>query len=145
MPNAYFDYQFGISEIIPSGNRKHGKNAKAFLGVIKQALSDVNQSKIFPTKELVLIFILQFFAEEKEYKMRDVDNMCKVMLDSLNGRLFDDDSQVKTLLISKQLDKRIPADFIYIGMKIVSMKDDTGMVAANKKDAVRMYQEAKLS
>lgn len=142
MASGYFDYQFGLSEIIPSGNKNNGKSAQAFYKVVSQALIDINQSNIFPTKDLVFIFILQFFTDQKEYDRRDVDNMCKTMFASLNGKLFEDDSQVKTLMISKQIDKKIPVNFVYIGMKIVSQKDDTGMVKANKRDAISLYQNS---
>lgn len=143
MTVGYFDYQFGLSEIIPSGNRNNGQAAQAFYKVVSQALVDVNQSNVFPTKQLVFVFILQFFADQKEYDRRDVDNMCKTMFASLNKKLFEDDSQVKTLLISKQIDPRIPENFVYVGMKIVSKKDDTGMVKVNKKDAILLYQDSK--
>lgn len=143
MANEYFDYQFGLSEIIPSGNNNNGKTAKAFYKVVEQALSDINQSNVFPTKQLVFVFALQFFSEQKEYNKRDVDNMSKTMFASLKGRLFEDDAQVKTLLISKQIDNRIPENFVYIGIKIVSKKDDTGMVNVNKRYAISLYQNSK--
>ncbi len=140
MAKAYFDYQFGLSEIIPSGNNKTGKSALAFYKVVKKALEDVNKSDVFPTKDLVFIFILQFFASSKEYDKRDVDNMCKTMLAALKNKLYLDDVQVKTLLISKQIDSRIPADFVYTGIKIVKSKDDTGMVKTGKSNAIQLYK-----
>jgi Holliday junction resolvase RusA-like endonuclease len=37
-----------------------------------------------------------------EYPRADVDNYSKAILDSLNGKLWDDDSQIIALFISKQ-------------------------------------------
>lgn len=116
--------------------------ARAFYKVVHQALQDVNKLGVFPTKQPVLLVILQFFAEQKEYEKRDIDNMCKTMLAALKNILYEDDSQVKTIVVSKQLDKRIPANFVYVGTKIVSTSDDTGMVNASKRDALLLYKGA---
>ena len=51
---------------------------------------------------------MQYFAIEKEYVRRDVDNMAKTILDVLKSRFYRDDSQVKTLLVGKKLEKRVP-------------------------------------
>lgn len=142
MLQTYFDYQFGLSEIIPSANNPYSKTANAFRKLVKQALTDVNQSNIFPTKQLVFLLILQFFSDQKEYDSRDVDNMCKMLLDILKGKLFTSDSQVKTLLVSKQIDSRVPVNFFYVGMKMVNISEDTGMIKVSKKEAIQLYQRS---
>lgn len=41
-------------------------------------------------------------------RSRDIDNYCKLLLDSMNGILFIDDSQIQSIEINKYYDKKNP-------------------------------------
>jgi Holliday junction resolvase RusA-like endonuclease len=47
-------------------------------------------------------FVTRPKTTKLEYPKADVDNYSKAILDSLNGKLWDDDSQITALFISKQ-------------------------------------------
>jgi|688.fasta_scaffold27779_17 Holliday junction resolvase RusA-like endonuclease len=47
-------------------------------------------------------FVTRPKTTKLEYPRADVDNYSKAILDSLNGKLWDDDSQIIALFISKQ-------------------------------------------
>lgn len=46
-----------------------------------------------------------FFGDERK---RDIDNYNKILLDSMSGIIFEDDSQIQSMLIIKNKDKRNP-------------------------------------
>jgi len=46
-----------------------------------------------------------FFGDDRR---RDIDNYNKILLDSLSGILYEDDSQIQSLLIIKNKDKKNP-------------------------------------
>lgn len=46
-----------------------------------------------------------FFGDERK---RDIDNYNKILLDSMSGIIFIDDSQIQSLLIIKNKDKKNP-------------------------------------
>jgi crossover junction endodeoxyribonuclease RusA len=46
-----------------------------------------------------------FFGDERK---RDIDNYNKILLDSMSGIIFEDDSQIQSLLIIKNKDKKNP-------------------------------------
>jgi len=66
--------------------------------------------------------------------------MCKTMLAALKNKIYEDDVQVKTLLISKQINSKIPVNFVYIGIKLSDYKDNTGMVKVNINNAISLFQ-----
>ena len=72
----------------------------------------------------MFVFVVQYFASDKEYGRRDVDNMAKTILDVLKNRFYRDDSQVKTLLVGKKLEKRVPQDFAYVAIKRLGSSQD---------------------
>ena len=49
----------------------------------------------------------------------DVDNLCKIFLDALNGVAYKDDSQVVYLIAKKQDRKRRPKEFVTVLVKDV--------------------------
>lgn len=152
------DFHTGIGEIIPSTQEAFYKNnfsesvrraEKANLIQFKQTLGfkidkELKESKQFPSDNEIFIFIIQYFANEKEYRRRDIDNMAKTILDVLKSRFYRDDSQVKTLLVGKKMEERVPENFAYIAIK--EMKGDRDVDAikiAGIERAVTIYQELK--
>lgn len=155
---TYVDFDIGIGEIIPSTQeayigdthlqtiRKEEKTSlknfkNIFLRKIEDTLKGTNQ---FPTEHEVFIFIIQYFVSNNEYKSRDVDNMAKTILDVLKEKCYQDDGQVKTLLISKKIEKRVPINFAYIAIKeLKDGRDVEVLTAAGVERSVTLFQELK--
>lgn len=58
-----------------------------------------------PTKEPIQVFIRLFFGTKRK---QDIDNFNKILLDSLTGIVWEDDSQIEEMIISKLYDKQKP-------------------------------------
>ena len=152
------DFDTGVGEIIPvtqeayTGNDFDGqvrKVEKKSLAAFKQIVgaqldSELVQNEAFPTDGEVFVFIIQYFGSEKEYLRRDVDNMAKTILDLLRGRFYRDDSQVKTLLVGKKIEARVPQNFAYIAVKKLRMTQDVdALKISGLERSVTMFQELK--
>lgn len=152
------DFDFGIGLIIPatqeaySGNEFTGvvrKNEKESLVVFKKTIGknlDVRlaQNDTFPTDGEVFVFMIQYFISHSEYQRRDIDNMAKTILDVLKGRFYHDDSQVKTLLVGKKIEKRVPQNFAYVAIKELSaVQDVDALKISGLERSVTMFQELK--
>ena len=139
-----FDYKFGLTEIIPSKqlDDREGQKVTAFRTLVEKTItSEVLKSLTFPSKKEVFISIMQFFASKKEYEGRDIDNMSKTVMDCLKGKLYIDDSQVRTLLVSKKISLKVPANFVFVGMREIKGETDVGIVQDNLlEQAITLYQ-----
>jgi Holliday junction resolvase RusA-like endonuclease len=68
---------------------------EGFLASIKEQLPE----KFVPfSGDLEVKYFLVFSTKHKH----DIDNYCKIVLDSLNGIVWEDDSQIKKLFIEKK-------------------------------------------
>lgn len=144
--SSYFDYKFGLKEIVPSKqDTREGEKITAFRTLVEKTITpEIMKLPTFPSKKEVVVFILQFFLSKKDYESRDVDNMSKTVLDSLKGKLYIDDSQVRTLLISKKMYSRVPSNFVFVAVK--ELHGDTDIDAVKTKlmeQAVTLYQTSK--
>jgi Holliday junction resolvase RusA-like endonuclease len=152
------DFDFGIGEIIPATQEAHKndefdgqvrKTEKEGLTQFKSTLSSnldlqLETNENFPSDGEVFVFIVQYFASDKEYVRRDVDNMAKTILDVLKKRFYADDSQVKTLLVGKKLEKRVPQNFAYVAIKKLSASQDVdALKISGLERSVTMFQELK--
>ena len=152
------DFDFGIGEIIPATQEAY--HSDGFVGQVrkreKEELTTFNSilnlkldsrlsyNEQFPTGGEVFVFIVQYFASDKEYGRRDVDNMAKTVLDVLKDRFYKNDSQVKTLLVGKKLEKRVPQDFAYVAIKRLSASQDVdALKISGLERSVTMFQELK--
>lgn len=139
-----FDYELGFQEIIPSTQHAYSKDKfdpainktetialDHFKKVVNKDISKkLEGSKQFPTKNAVFVVIVQFFESSREYGLRDIDNMAKTILDVLVGSFFFDDSQVRTLLVSKKLKhNQIKENYAYIAIK--ELKSDRDIKIAS--------------
>ncbi len=107
-------------------------------------LSKLESNEQFPSDGEVFVFIVQYFAAENEYRRRDVDNMAKTILDILKSRFYRDDSQVKTLLVGKKLEKRVPQNFAYVAVKRLGASQDVdALKISGLERSVTMFQELK--
>jgi len=152
------DFDFGVGAIIPATqeayhnnelNEQIRKTEKGDLIQFKNTLSLDLDSKLqnneyFPSDGEIFVFIIQYFASDKEYGRRDVDNMAKTILDVLKKRFYSDDSQVKTLLVGKKLEKRVPQNFAYVAIKKLSASQDVdALKISGLERSVIMFQELK--
>lgn len=152
------DFDFGVGKIIPATQEAFSdegfdvqvrKTEKESLSIFKSTLgteidSKLTSNELFPTDGEVFLFIVQYFGAQKEYTRRDIDNMAKTILDVLRGRFYRDDSQVKTLLIGKKLEKRVPQDFAYCAVKRLSSSQDVdALKISGLERSVTMFQELK--
>ncbi len=157
-PLTSIDFDFGVGEIIPATQEAHHsddfdgqvrKTEKEGLAVFKNTVGSDIDSKLlsseqFPSDGEVFVFIVQYFAAEKEYRRRDVDNMAKTILDILKHRFYRDDSQVKTLLVGKKLEKRVPQNFAYVAVKRLGVSQDVdALKISGLERSVTMFQELK--
>lgn len=58
-------------------------------------------------KSIPLEIIINVKMSKKRYNQVDVDNIAKCVLDIMKGELFDDDSQIQSLYINKQVQPAI--------------------------------------
>ena len=155
---TFVDFDIGIGSIIPATQeafkgssysptaRKEEKSGLSlfktnFLHKVNASLKNNDQ---FPTSNEVFIFIVQYFSGEREYRSRDIDNIAKTVLDVLKNKFYEDDNQVKTLLISKKMEKRIPQNFAYIAIKdLKDGKDVEALKTSGIERSVFLYQELK--
>jgi Holliday junction resolvase RusA-like endonuclease len=152
------DFDTGIGEIIPATQEAYREGAfsvavrkeeKISLAHFKASFAEtldteLKGNNLFPTNNEVFIFIIQYFAAKKEYARRDIDNIAKTILDVLGGRLYRDDSQVKTLLVGKKMEKRVPQNFAYIAIKKLSeTRDVDALKISGIERSVIMFQELK--
>lgn len=151
------DYHFGIPEIIPSTHeayqgksfdgavrKKENENLIAFKKKLADTLDEAVQNlSQFPTQGELLVFILQFFVSPTEYKNRDVDNLSKTILDVLKKRFYEDDGQVKTLLVGKRMDKQIVHNFAYVAVKELTSGSEPFLKEAGLARAMTLYYDLK--
>jgi Holliday junction resolvase RusA-like endonuclease len=140
---ATFDYKFGLTELVPSKQDEREKEkVTAFRSVVDKTLApEIIASSIFPSKKEIVVFVVQFFLSKKEYDTRDVDNMSKTILDCLKGKLYIDDSQVRTLLITKKISQKVPTNFVFVGVRELKGETDIEVVQTMLlQQAITLYQ-----
>lgn len=152
------DFDFGIREIIPSTQEAyhHGEfegvvrkiekeSLTTFKSTVGADLADrLKENEQFPSDGELFVFIIQYFSVASEYTRRDIDNMAKTILDILKGRFYRDDSQVKTLLVGKKVEKRVPENFAYIAVKKLGVTEDVdALKISGLERSVTMFQELK--
>lgn len=74
-----------------------------------------SQWKGNPTDKSVEIDIKLYFKNKRRH---DIDNYCKILLDSLTEIVWDDDSQIKKMVIKKFISKTKPR--IEVGIRIIN-------------------------
>ena len=141
---ATFDYQFGLTELVPSKqDDREREKVTAFRSLVERTLTQqvIASLTIFPSKKEVVIFVIQFFLSKKEYDVRDVDNMSKTILDCLKGKLYIDDSQMRTLLITKKISPKVPNNFVFVGIRELKGETDIDVVKTMlMQQAITLYQ-----
>ncbi len=139
-----FDYQFGLTELVPSKqlDAREGEKVTAFKTLVEKTVTpEILNLPTLPSKKEVFVSVMQFFSSKKEYESRDVDNISKTILDCLKGKLYIDDSQVRTLLISKKMSPKVPTNFVFVGIRELKGETDVGIVQDHLlEQAIVLYQ-----
>jgi len=140
------DFQTGIPEIIPSSqtaNNTDREVLKKFRVSFGEKLTkDLRDKSIFPTKQEVFVFVIQYLNCEREYRCRDIDNMGKTILDISKDKLYKDDGQVKIFLITKEIESRVNQNFAYMAVKILNSRGDNRILKMAGLDrSITYYQE----
>ncbi len=150
------DFEFGVNGIIPSTQqayhdsncdikekKKEGESISALSFFISKTLFErVKELEQFPSNNEIFVLIVQYFISRKECDSRDVDNMAKTMLDLLKAKFYHNDSQVRTLLVHKRIDQKIPQNFAYIAIKEIKNDNDSSVLkCAGIERSMRFYNE----
>ena len=77
-----------------------------FLDIIKGVITDEHPYE----KNIPLEIIINVKMSAKRYNSVDVDNIAKCVLDVMKGELFEDDSQLQSLFIYKEVPPAIPLE-----------------------------------
>lgn len=149
----FFDYELGVQDIIPSSrtvyfnkdkDHTEGPSERLFNNnAVRDIKSDIKDSKTFPLKGNVLVFIVQYFVSEKSFYSQDVDNMARTILNILKSSgILSDDGQVKTLVFNKRIiDNRIKTKFAYIGIKKLNTREPKISKVYESERALNVYQQ----
>lgn len=120
-----------------------------FVSCINKSLKDEHPYK----KPTQLEVVINIKMSQKRLKQVDVDNLAKSVLDFMNGRIFEDDSQVRSLFVRKDIIKNelIPPIFkkvirnkpiIGITIGIIVLDDKPSLLAGvNFFDLVEVSDE----
>ena len=146
MAGINFDFEFGLTELLPSKqNERESRSVEHFREVFNEQLPEGELAKKgFPSGGDFFVAIIQFFSSKQEYELRDVDNMAKTLMDCLKGKIYKDDTQVRSLLSTKRHYAKVPANFLFLGVKMLKGDTDVGIVQSNIFDqAVTFYNSHK--
>jgi len=92
-----------------------------FTEIVKNSLKECHPYK----KPIQIEAIINVKMSEKRLKNVDVDNLAKCILDILIWKVFDDDSQIKSLFITKDIikDEFVPQlSGVIVGLRILDKK-----------------------
>lgn len=75
------------------------------------------------TDKQVEVEAMVYFPDNRR---RDIDNVLKGLLDGMNGVVYEDDSQVQRIIISKQVDRQSPRVEVQVrSLRSLSNKEDS--------------------
>jgi Holliday junction resolvase RusA-like endonuclease len=135
--NPFYDDVFGTFDVtIPSKRIRYKqddnkriteiitpKGSQEFETYIKQVFnSDTNENWPYKCELLIAISIL---LPIKEWKIKDIDNLAKSIVDALKGIVYEDDNQITSLFISKT--KSDQPSFM-VGVKCLKEEDSVWFV-----------------
>ncbi len=124
--NPFYDTVFGFFDVIVPSKRIRYKQredktielisvprgTQEFESYIKNSISKDTDIKNWPLKDNLLV-VLDVSLTKKEFKSKDIDNVSKSLLDSLNGVVYEDDNQISTLVVTKNI-RKTPGFFVAI-------------------------------
>lgn len=102
------------------------KRGKDVVKIFKKRLQDLVRENLKPEhpykKPEPLEVIIDVSMEEKRLQEVDIDNLMKAILDSLNGLVYEDDSQIVSLLATKNVNGYFPINGLLIGVRRLTEK-----------------------
>jgi Holliday junction resolvase RusA-like endonuclease len=107
-------------------NNKAKDNLKKFEAQFVESINNMITHQHPYKNSSQLEVIMKISMSEKRLKTVDVDNLAKCVLDIMNGRVFVDDSQIKSLFVYKHVikDKLIPQlSGIIVGVRVIDKKN----------------------
>jgi Holliday junction resolvase RusA-like endonuclease len=107
-------------------NNKAKDNLKKFEAQFVESINNMITDQHPYKNPSQLEVIMKISMSEKRLKTVDADNIAKCVLDIMNGRVFDDDSQVKSLFVYKHVikDELIPQlSGIIVGVRVIDEKN----------------------
>jgi len=125
----YYKDEEGVEHILEGefyiSNNKAKENLKkfedSFVACINNTIGDEHPYKYSNQVEVTMSIKMS----EKRLKTVDVDNLAKSILDFMKGRVFEDDSQVQSLFVIKEviIDELIPQlSGIIVGVRLLDNK-----------------------
>ena len=131
--SSYFDYLIGSEDIIVPSKQggfkidKAGKFIEKPPSKVVKEFEKIMKTKViphfkdkfvyygdhWPIKDLLFVYIEMGF-HKNDFKERDCDNTAKAVLDSMKKTIFDDDSQVVSLIVQKCIAK---TPYLVVGIK----------------------------
>ncbi len=103
--------------------RKDDKNSiQKMKELVSEYATEAFKKKGIIKKPALVEVILAFSVKERRFKEVDVDNLAKTILDGLEGVAFEDDSQVSSLLVSKDVHE-MKVDALLIGVTELTDKN----------------------
>ena len=106
-------------------NNKAKESLKKFENKFMPCI-DIMLTEVHPYKKPIqLEAVIRVSMSEKRLKNVDIDNLAKCILDFMVGRVFEDDSQIRSLFITKAVikDKLVPQlSGVTVGLRILDMK-----------------------
>lgn len=100
--HLYGQTRFGRKYIKPQG--------KAFKSIVHNSLSNIDIPIAIFENKLCIKFTIYF----KSLRKRDLDNCMKILWDSLEGHLFEDDFQIDEYTVIRAYDKEYPRVFVEV-------------------------------
>ncbi|PRX54402.1 RusA family crossover junction endodeoxyribonuclease [Flagellimonas meridianipacifica] len=117
--------------------KKSGKNTVAeFEKLLKNTASGIFNDDTRIRKPNEVEVVISVSALEKQFKIVDVDNLAKSVLDGLTGVAFDDDSQVTNLIVNKHIHPS-KTNGVFIG--ITKLTKDRHGILGN----IKLFQQEK--
>jgi len=94
----------------------HKEFENSFKELIKRQLTDEHPYN----KEIKLEVIVSVSMTERRLKEVDIDNLIKSVLDCFNGLVYEDDSQVISVLGTKDVNSYIARNGLFVGIKKIT-------------------------
>lgn len=131
LPSKQITYVDGNGEVISIegdfyiSNNKAKENLKRFEEHFTECIHATLTENQPYKKPRQLEVIMNIKMSEKRLRNVDVDNIAKCVLDIMNGKVFEDDSQVRSLFVFKDViqDKLVPQlSGITVGVRVIDDK-----------------------
>ena len=105
--------------------KKGSDGSEAFQKELKKSIGEnLTKDCPFPLAQKVEVYI-SVSMDEKRIANVDIDNLAKFILDCMKGLVFEDDVQVQSLLVTKDVNPFMPINSIMIGVRKINSPEDS--------------------